>query len=80
MPLDEVQQSPPHDDWGLNKVINWRLKLCWLPKTCFLSNKKLWGKRAYCGIRMITGPGTPIFEYYWIDRDEFILWKLKGYA
>lgn len=78
MPLDEVQQSPLTEDWGLNRIPRWRLKLCLWPRRCFLSNKLIWGKRAYHGINMITGPGDPIFDHYYIERDEFILWQLKG--
>lgn len=74
--FDEVQQSPRKEDWGLNKVVNWKYKFCWRPQTCFLTSKPLWGKRAYHGTRMITGPGTPVFDDYWIDRDEFLLWQL----
>jgi hypothetical protein len=66
------------DDWGLQKAQDWRLKLCWSPKKCYLSGKDLWGKRAYHGIRTITGPGDPVYEDYWIDRMEFLIWKLKG--
>lgn len=75
---DEVQQSPLEDDWGLNKAQNWKLKLCWTrPRDCFLTGKPLWGKLAYHGVRVITGPGEPVYEDYWIDRNEFIIWNLK---
>ena len=75
---DEVQASPPEDDWGLQKAKGWKLKLCWLPKKCFLSGKPLWGKRAYNATRIITGPGEPIIEQYWVAKDEFIFWRIKG--
>jgi len=26
---------------------------------------------------MITGPGLPIFEYYWFDKDEYLIARLK---
>ena len=74
---DEVQQSPLEEDWGLNKVQNWKLKLCWLRQTCFLTGKQLWGRRAYHGVRMITGPGEPVYDHYWIDRNQFVIWNLK---
>jgi hypothetical protein len=77
---DEVTQSPPTEHWGLSKARGWKLKLCWLPKKCFLSEKPLWGKRAYHAVRMITGPGEPVFEDYWIAKDEFIFWSLKRNA
>ena len=67
MPLDaQVQQSPRTEDWGLRF------------RTCFLTGKQLWGKKAYHGVRIITGPGEPVLDHYWIDKNEFILWNLKG--
>ena len=74
----DVQQSPPSDDWGLKRVRGWKLKLCWWPRKCFLSGKPIWGKRAYFGVRTITGPGEPVYENYWIDKHEFMIWNLKG--
>lgn len=73
---DEVQASPPSENWGLRKATGWKLTLCILPKTCFLSGKKLWGKRCYKGTRIITGPGEPVIEDYWIDKHEFLIWNL----
>ena len=69
--------SPPSQDWGLSRVKWWELKLCWLPKKCFLSGQGLWGRYAYKGARYIHGPGEPVEEVYWIDRNEFIMWRLK---
>lgn len=66
-----------YEDWTLNKIDNWKLKICWTLEHCFLSNKSLWGKRAYYGFRLITGPGDPVHDFRWVDRDEFILWQLK---
>ncbi len=74
MPMD----SSVSGDWGLQRAQYWTLKLCWLPKKCRLSAKSLWGKRAYRGENWITGPGEPIVVYYWIDRNEFLVWNLKG--
>jgi hypothetical protein len=73
---DEVSQSPPSEDWGLRKAQYWKLKLCWLPKKCFITQKPLWGKRAYHGERWITGPGEPVVEHYWLDKFEFMKWQL----
>lgn len=74
----EVTQSPPSEDWGLNRAQGWRLKLCWAPKKCFLTGQQLWGKYAYYGERIILGPGDPVIDEFWIKRDEFIIWRLKG--
>jgi hypothetical protein len=27
---------------------------------------------------MITGPGEPVIEDYWIDKNKFIFWQIKG--
>jgi hypothetical protein len=73
--MDNVQASPPEEDWGLNMIRTWNLKLCLVPKKCFLTGKQLWGKQAYYGELWITGPGEPV-EEYWIERNEFLLWNL----
>jgi hypothetical protein len=80
MPQDTfVSQSPPSEDLGLSRATGWKLKLCWTrPRTCFLTGKQLFGKRAYHGVRMITGPGEPIYVDYWIEKTEFLVWNLKG--
>jgi hypothetical protein len=75
------QPDPPlkgnNRDWGLHRVKAWDLKLCWLPRTCCLSKQQLWGQQAYHGVRWIHGPGEPIVEEYWIEKNEFLLWQLK---
>jgi len=71
-----VTQSPPSKDWGLSRARGWKLKLCWLPNKCFLSEKPLWGKRAYHAQRVITGPGDPVIEDYWLEKFEFTKWQL----
>jgi hypothetical protein len=78
MPLDNILSSPPSEDWSLRRAQYWKLKLCWLPKKCFITGKTLWGKLAYRGERWITGPGEPIMEEYWIEKTEFLIWNLKG--
>lgn len=62
---------------SINRVKVWESKRCLIPRSCCLSNKKLWGKKAYRGILWIHGPGDPIEEIYWIDEKEFLLWQLK---
>ena len=76
-PVHPPYASPREEDWGLNRVKWWDLKFCWRPQTCFLTGRQLWGKRAYSGVRYIHGPGEPVQDVYWIERDEFILWQLK---
>jgi hypothetical protein len=78
MPQDYVQCPPRHEDWGLNRVQDWKLKFCLWPRECFLTGRRIWGTEAYHGTRILTGPGEPIIDHYYIDRDEFMIWKLKG--
>jgi hypothetical protein len=79
MPLDGfVSQEFLSQNWGLQRAQYWKLRLCWIPKKCYLSKKNLWCKFAYRGERWITGPGEPIVEYYWIEKTEFLIWNLKG--
>jgi hypothetical protein len=79
MPMDDlIDQEPRGQDWGLNRAKCWELKICWRPHTCFLTGKQLWGKNAYRGTRWIHGPGEPVEEYYWVEKNEFIVWNLKG--
>ena len=77
MPLDEIQQSPLDQDWGLNRVRWWEEKRCLFPRRCFLSKKPLWGKIAYRGVRWLHGPDEPIEEIYWLDKHEYFLWQIK---
>lgn len=70
-------QSPLSDDWGLNRVKVWELKFCLFPKKCFLSKKPLWFRMAYRGKLWLHGPGEPVIDTYWINKHEFLLWRLK---
>lgn len=74
-----VDQAPRHEDWGLSRAVGWKLKFCWFPKTCFLTGKKLWGKHAYHGTHLIMGPGEPIYNHYCVEKNEFIIARLKGH-
>lgn len=77
MPLDQIEKSPVNKSWGIDRAKGWKLKLCLIPRTCCLSNKRLWGKYAYHGTRWIHGPGEPVQDEYWVDQKEFLLWQLK---
>jgi hypothetical protein len=77
MPMDDTTQAPYWDNWSFNNVRRWDLKLCWMPKKCYLTGKSLWGKYAYYGGRLIHGPGDPILDEYWVDKNEFLIWQLK---
>ena len=73
MPLDQVQSY----DYFYDKLIGTELKFAWLPQTCDISDKSIWLKFGYRMTRMITGPGTPVFEHRWHDKNTHIIWKLK---
>jgi len=77
MPMDNVAQSTPSEDWGLTRAISWHLHFCLWPRKCFLTEKTLWLERCYKGSRTITGPGEPVFVDYYIDKHEFLIWQLK---
>lgn len=40
----------------------------------------LWLRKAYVQTAMWTGPGDSVFEHRWYDKDEFLLYELKGTA
>lgn len=79
MPLDSGFDDYwiEHQSFYLNLCV-WTIKRPWMPKRDALSNKWLWIKPAMRGIRTITGPYSPITETYWVDKDEYFVWKLKG--
>lgn len=56
---------------------SWQLSFSWLPRRCSISNKLIWLKYAYRGIRVITGPGEAIVDVRWHDGVEHMLWQLK---
>jgi hypothetical protein len=60
-----------------NRVANWQLKFAWLPHCCCLSGRFIWLKFAYCGRKIISGPGEPVFEDYWHTTAEHLIWLLK---
>jgi len=73
----KVEQSPPWENWGMLRANNWQLKRCWWPRQCNLTGQKLWGRLAYRGEHWITGPGEPVVDYYWVEKSEFLLWRIK---
>ena len=53
-------------------------KFMWFPKRCYLTNKILWLEKAYKQTAMWTGPGDPVFENRYYDKNHFLLAKIKG--
>ena len=62
------------------KIATWQSKRPLLPRRCNLTGRILWWRHAMVGTRIITGPGSPITEKYWVDPNELMLHKIKyGY-
>lgn len=57
---------------------HWYEKFAVFPKTCTVTGKQIWFRKGMKGVRMITGPGDPVFIYQWIDKKQFLLEKVKG--
>jgi len=54
----------------------WTVTRPWFPRIDSLSRKWLWIKPAMRGTRHVAGLTWP--EIYWVDKDEYLIWKLKG--
>lgn len=72
MPRDEFYSA------FRNHCVGTQLKFVLWPQRCYLSGRWLWLCLAYRQAAMWTGPGDPVFEYRWYDRDEFLIARLKG--
>lgn len=57
---------------------DWKYKFVVWPKHCEISGRRIWLEYAYKGTRTITGPGTPVFEYKWLSKEEFLIATIKG--
>lgn len=77
MPLDSVMWETENAAFK-RRCIGWQLKFSILPRRCYYTGKYLWFKLAYKGTSMLTGPGEPIFEYRWCERQEYLFLKIKG--
>ena len=60
------------------RCTGWKLKFTVWPRRCFYTGKHLWFTWAYLGIGMICGPGEPVYEYRWCQRNEFLFLKIRG--
>lgn len=77
MPLDSVMWEN-QDEAFKRRCIGWQLKYSLWPRRCYYTGKILWFKLAYKGTSMLTGPGKPISEYRWCERQEYLFLKIKG--
>jgi hypothetical protein len=64
--------------YALERVESWHLQFVLVPHRCILSGRLIWMNFAYKGTRIITGPGTPVIETFWMSKENFIIWQLKG--
>jgi hypothetical protein len=67
-------------DWyyAFFRKAQWKLAFAWIPCRCLVSNRWIWLELGYHGEAVWTGPGTPVFENYWLSKEEFLVWQLKG--
>lgn len=79
MPLDDSFGNDyywiEHQSFYLNQC-TWTVTRPWFPKRDALTRKWLWLRPAMRGVRII--PNWPRPEIYWLDKDEYFIWKLKG--
>jgi hypothetical protein len=75
MPLDSIMWD---NDLFKRRCIGWQLKYSLIPRKCYYTGKSIWFKLAYQGTAMITGPGEPVFETRWCDREQYLFLKIKG--
>jgi len=66
------------DDWFYRKCLGWELKFAVLPKRCDITDNLIWLKHAYRGTALLTGPGDNIVEHRWHDKNEHLIFKIKG--
>jgi len=73
-----MEDGPQAYDPFKNKCIGTEYKFTWLPQRCYITGNRLWLKKAYRQTAFWTGPGEPVFEYRWYEKDEFLIAKIKG--
>ncbi len=75
MPLDTLMWD---NETFNRRCLGCQLKISFLPRRCFYTGKYLWLKLAYKGTAMITGPGEPVFEHRWCEKNQYLFLKVKG--
>jgi len=80
MPLDTlmIYKEETADEAFKRRCIGWQLKYSLWPRRCHYTKKLLWLTLAYEGTSILTGPGEPIFEHRWCERQEYLFLKIKG--
>jgi hypothetical protein len=78
MPIPGEVNNASNNMWMfVNRRIGKQTKLSLLPRRCYLTSKSLWLKKSIEVTCMITGPGEPLFESYWCDPNEFLIFEMK---
>lgn len=67
-----------YSNWFYRRCAGWKLKFALWPRRCDLTNNLIWLKHGYQGMAILTGPGEDIVEWRWHDKDEHLMWKIKG--
>lgn len=73
-----MEDGPQTYDPFKNRCIGTELKFAFIPKKCYITGKTLWLENAYKQTAMWTGPGEPMFEERWYEKNEFLLARIKG--
>lgn len=79
--VGKKRMAASRDDGFYRRCVGWELSFAWLPERCDLTGQRVWLKLAYRGTSVLVGPGDPddaIIEHRWHDRDEHLLFLLKG--
>lgn len=63
---------------GFDTRAKWKLAFVWWPSRCDITDKRLWLCMAYRGTAMWTGPGDPVYETRWHEKNEHLIWEIKG--
>ena len=77
MPLDSLIYET-NDAAFKRRCVGWELQYSFLPRRCYYTGKYLWLRKAYMGTAIVTGPGEPVFEHRWCDKDSYLFLKIKG--
>ena len=78
MPIPDKIQGYEPDRWMFNnRRIGKQTKLSIWPRRCYLSGKSIWFKKSVRVTSMVTGPGDPVFQDYWCDPHEFLIYEMK---
>lgn len=80
-PREQREQTWHYSAMGFWKINQRRVSVkpafaLW-PRRCLLTEQWLWFRQCYVVTTMVTGPGGPEIDKYWIEAGEFLLHELK---